>query len=305
MLIANSVVGQTWGVAVGNTQGRLIRFTQMNTASVVQSHFYDLGISQDSSFYLSQHLLQNGGPIPPRKMITISNQDRVGINFDQNEKPTATFHTKGTLRFEGINTNNTLTNVLVTDANGNVSRRDVNTLGGGFWVADANGIHNNNASGHIGIGGLSNSLFTLNVEMMEGTLDGRPTARLLSNDSWQTNLRLDNPTSDRGVSLIIGGSANTLTNYGVGAGNVGISQGPISTGTSTIPLIITSNNFVGISNSNGGTDNLPHSRLHVRDGDIYIDQIGAGVIMKSPNGQCWRMTVSDTGTPVFTAISCP
>jgi hypothetical protein len=55
----------------------------------------------------------------------------------------------------------------------------------------------------------------------------------------------------------------------------------------------------------GGSDNVPKSQLHVKGGDVYIEQITSGVIMKSPNGQCWRMTVSNAGTPVLTAIACP
>lgn len=49
----------------------------------------------------------------------------------------------------------------------------------------------------------------------------------------------------------------------------------------------------------------PQSKLQVRGGDVYIEDIDAGVIMKSPNGQCWRMTVSDAGQAEFTAITCP
>ena len=56
---------------------------------------------------------------------------------------------------------------------------------------------------------------------------------------------------------------------------------------------------MGISNPD------PKSKLHVSQGDVYIDQIDSGVIMKSPNGQCWRMTVSNAGQPVFTSITCP
>lgn len=51
--------------------------------------------------------------------------------------------------------------------------------------------------------------------------------------------------------------------------------------------------------------NDPKEKLHVSDGDIYIEDINKGVIMKSPNGQCWRMTVSDSGQSVFTSVICP
>ncbi len=46
--------------------------------------------------------------------------------------------------------------------------------------------------------------------------------------------------------------------------------------------------------------------IEVKTGDVYIENIGSGVIMKSPNGNCWRMTVSDTGVSGVTpVIPCP
>jgi hypothetical protein len=53
----------------------------------------------------------------------------------------------------------------------------------------------------------------------------------------------------------------------------------------------------------GTTD--PHAKLEVKSGDVYINNIGSGVIMKSPNGGCWRMTVDNSGAPVFSSITCP
>lgn len=45
--------------------------------------------------------------------------------------------------------------------------------------------------------------------------------------------------------------------------------------------------------------------IEVKTGDVYIENLGSGVIMKSPDGNCWRMTVDNTGNPVFTSITCP
>lgn len=39
----------------------------------------------------------------------------------------------------------------------------------------------------------------------------------------------------------------------------------------------------------------PKARLEVADGDVYISDIGKGIIMKSPDGNCWRGTPT-TGT---------
>ncbi len=49
----------------------------------------------------------------------------------------------------------------------------------------------------------------------------------------------------------------------------------------------------------------PKSQLQVKGGDIYLEDVNAGVIMKSPNGNCWKLTVDNSGNPVFTTITCP
>ena len=53
----------------------------------------------------------------------------------------------------------------------------------------------------------------------------------------------------------------------------------------------------------GTTD--PKSKLQITNGDIYIEDVNAGVILTSPDGSCWRMTVSNDGNPIFTSINCP
>lgn len=49
----------------------------------------------------------------------------------------------------------------------------------------------------------------------------------------------------------------------------------------------------------------PRSKLHVNDGDIFIEDIHSGVIMRSSNGQCWRYTPDNSGQLIPTAIACP
>ena len=66
-----------------------------------------------------------------------------------------------------------------------------------------------------------------------------------------------------------------------------------------IKMTILPSGNVGIGTEQANT------KLHVTNGDIYIDDINCGVILKSPDGNCWRMTVSNSGEPVFTPIACP
>ena len=61
----------------------------------------------------------------------------------------------------------------------------------------------------------------------------------------------------------------------------------------------TSEGTVGI-----GT-NSPKEKLHVSSGNVYLDDATNGVIMTSPNGNCWLMQVNDAGAPVFSNITCP
>jgi hypothetical protein len=296
-----SIVGMTWSQIGGsnNTLGRLVRWTQWTSNS--NNQFYDQGIDQEGDFFITARGLSGSGGFLPKKMLQISSTDNVGINMDWAENPTANFHTKGTLRFEGVNTNNALTRLLVMDANGNVSSRDASTLGGSFWVADANGIHNNNASGNVAIG--TNSKTDTKLVVM-GT--GDYAAEINSTLTWQTALNLRNTSSSSWRwAMVTGGSANNQPLEGVGQGNFGIANDNTNSLNTTYPLIISTDDKVGIGMGQGGSTNAPKTQLHVKTGDIYIEQVTSGVIMKSPNGQCWRMAVSNAGAPVFTAIPCP
>lgn len=50
----------------------------------------------------------------------------------------------------------------------------------------------------------------------------------------------------------------------------------------------------------------PQARLQVDSGDIYITDATKGIIMKSPNGTCRRVRLSDAGTLTVSAvIACP
>ncbi len=57
---------------------------------------------------------------------------------------------------------------------------------------------------------------------------------------------------------------------------------------------------------NVGVDTAdPRSKFHVNQGDVYVESIGNGVILRSPDGHCWRLTVSNTGVVTSVAVDCP
>jgi hypothetical protein len=49
----------------------------------------------------------------------------------------------------------------------------------------------------------------------------------------------------------------------------------------------------------------PNAKLEIADGDIYISDITQGIIMRSPDGSCWKGTVDNYGSLNFVRINCP
>ncbi|MCE2788275.1 MAG: PhoX family protein [Saprospiraceae bacterium] len=58
-------------------------------------------------------------------------------------------------------------------------------------------------------------------------------------------------------------------------------------------------NNVGI----GVTD--PATKLQVKDGDIFLETLGTSLILRSPDGNCWKISVSNTGIIQATQVTCP
>lgn len=64
-------------------------------------------------------------------------------------------------------------------------------------------------------------------------------------------------------------------------------------------LIVKTDGNVGISTAD------PKSKLQVTDGDVYVESIGKGIILRSEDGSCFRVTVKNDGTFASTSLACP
>ena len=60
----------------------------------------------------------------------------------------------------------------------------------------------------------------------------------------------------------------------------------------------------GTGNVGIGQDD-PKAKLQIKSGDIYLETLNTGVIMKSPDGKCWKLTVDNMGNIITTQVTCP
>jgi hypothetical protein len=185
----------------------------------------------------------------------------------------------------------------------NISGNVISATGGGgggnLWIPDANGIYYQNSLGGVGIGGNTESNGALTVtQRATGGFSGGIV--LKSSDTWHTVMRIDNTSTSP-----FGSMQFNLA----GSGNSAMPARSFSLYDGMANRFIwntdgTNNGFLAIG-SPAGVAQLAKSRLHVFVGDVNIDQIGSGIIMKSSNGQCWRITIDNTGNLIRTAITCP
>jgi hypothetical protein len=63
-----------------------------------------------------------------------------------------------------------------------------------------------------------------------------------------------------------------------------------------------SRNFIFTNGNVGIGSSEPVAKLQINDGDIYIKDINRGIIMTSPDGNCWRGVLNNQGQLEFTLL---
>lgn len=94
----------------------------------------------------------------------------------------------------------------------------------------------------------------------------------------------------------ISGEANVFVGSMAGFNETGSNKLYISNSETATPLIY------------GEFDNSLlkfNGQVQVVDHDVYVNNSSYGIILKSPDGTCYRVTVNNDGTLTTTAVSCP
>ena len=197
------------------------------------------------------------------------------------------------------------------------------TAGDGIWKKNGNDVYYD--EGKVGIG-LPAPVHKLSIEGSEDEWPGRIFASIRNTSESGKSLaylKIFAGPGETGTSLghisttytanerpeevagfgMLSSSGNGMiinaTKPDLSAGVIKFFNGQLP-GTRFIETMrINENGFVGI-----GTVS-PVAKLEVADGDIYIKDINRGIIMTSPDGQCWRGTIGNDGVLHFVMLPCP
>jgi len=162
----------------------------------------------------------------------------------------------------------------------------------------------NNISNSLMIG-FGSRLPTLFVEKAPFSLDHDRTGRIgIGNvTAPQAKLHIRADQYDDASILLEATGSNKRSSILMAGGQAVI--GTVSQNHSLSFVTGTSNTrmFINAESGNIGVGSEePVAKFQVKDGDIFIEDINRGIIMKSPDGRCWRGMMNNFGQLEFTEI---
>ena len=127
------------------------------------------------------------------------------------------------------------------------------------------------------------------------------TGRVRGNYSFAPNAAGGNTgNSVAGISYVdVSGVNNDLTGLSFYVGT------PTSQGDTTKDKLVIGTNgniYIGYESS---ITTYPTSKLNVANGDVYLSSVDSGIVMKSPDGNCWKTTITSAGILQTLSITCP
>jgi hypothetical protein len=194
---------------------------------------------------------------------------------------------------------------------------------GTVTTSDANSFFGASA-GETNTTGDSNSFFgnqagPANIDGQANAFFGHYAGRFNHSGSYNTFVGASAGQQNQSTSFntYIGGYSGKSNNFGTNNVALGYASDILGTSNSTAigayAMATDSNSVVlgGISGVNGGTDTnvgigtpAPKAKLDVRGGNVFIGHPNS-LIITSPNGACWFITVSNTGVLSTVSAACP
>ena len=150
---------------------------------------------------------------------------------------------------------------------------------------------------------LNNTDITTNSAVTHVMTAGTSGARLelgIFGSNYGNSPYLNNTFANRGTLIARGGSGLVIRSSPSENGYYAFDGITFQVGANTPERMrITGDGNVGIGTT------APNAKLQVTNGDVYVENPSRGIILKSPNGTCWRVTIDDTGNFVRNQITCP
>lgn len=124
-----------------------------------------------------------------------------------------------------------------------------------------------------------------------------------NNTDPQAKLHIKADASEDAILLLEATGTNKTSSFLLGGGAAIIGTTSNSNSLSLVTGNTNTRMFInGESGHVGIGSDEPQTRLQVSGGDIFIEDINRGIIMKSPDGNCWRGTLNNQGQMEFTLL---